>query len=172
MRETFPGGSVRSGMNLHCWAIQSWNQDLIFSSHRMRFNFYFFFRCLASKCRGIYLDDSDCKNLYETNDVPESDRNQYNQVLPTSNTEDLLINGKGSWWFYYFLISGLQYFSIPHILFPLHFTAGKRSLRMLCFHRYLPLVHRGGGVCHNSPPPWPEADTPRADTPLSRHPPQ
>ena len=62
-----------------------------------------FFRCLASICRGIYLDDSGCKNLFETNDVPESDRNQYNRVSLISNTEDLLMNGNDSWWLDFFL---------------------------------------------------------------------
>ena len=52
-------------------------------------------RCLASTCRGIYFDANDvCRNLYETNDVPESDRNQYNPVSFTSSTENLLINGE------------------------------------------------------------------------------
>ena len=51
-------------------------------------------RCLISTCRGIYFDGGGCKNLYETNDVPESDRNQYNPVSFTSNEDNLLINGK------------------------------------------------------------------------------
>ena len=57
---------------------------------------------------------------------------------------------------------------------PCNFTARKRSLRRLCFHRCLS-VH--GGVCSiacwdtppGQTPPW--ADTPWADNPLGRHPP-
>ena len=51
------------------------------------------------------------------------------------------------------------------------FTARKRSLQRLCFHRCLS-VHREG-VCPIAcwdTPPEPEADTPWADTPPDRHP--
>ena len=64
------------------------------------------------------------------------------------------------------------------------FTARKRSLQRLCFHRCLS-VHGGGAVCpiacwdthpqdQRQPPPQPEADTPLRTSgrhPLGRHPP-
>ena len=49
------------------------------------------------------------------------------------------------------------------------FTARKRSLRRVCFHKCLS-VHRGRGVCHTHPL-GPQADTPIwADTSLGKHP--
>ena len=53
-------------------------------------------RCLISPCRGIYFDAGDCKNLYETNDVQEPDRSQYNAVSFISSEDNLLINGNNS----------------------------------------------------------------------------
>ena len=49
------------------------------------------------------------------------------------------------------------------------FTALKRSLRNVCFHRCLS-AHRDG-VCPLHAGIYPQADTPQADTPLGRHPP-
>ena len=64
-----------------------------------------------------------------------------------------------------------------HINFPFcFFTARKRSLRRLCFHRCLS-VHRGvsasgpgGCVCHYPPRQTPPVQTPPARHPPGRHP--
>ena len=84
-------------------------------------------------------------------------------------------------------------FSVAHITYDFLFTASKRSLRRLCFHRCLS-VHRGvsatgpEGMWWQTPPPGrhppdrhppgrhlpqadiPQADTPQADTLLGRPP--
>ena len=54
----------------------------------------FTYRCLVSSCRGIHFDGGICKILYETNDIPESERNKFNPISLTSNEENLLVNGK------------------------------------------------------------------------------
>ena len=51
-------------------------------------------RCLESSCRGIHFDGGTCKILYETDDIPESERNKFNPISLTSNEENLLVNGK------------------------------------------------------------------------------
>ena len=48
-------------------------------------------------CRGIHFDGNNCRILYETIDVVESERNKYHQVSLSSNEgNELLMNGKES----------------------------------------------------------------------------
>ena len=62
-------------------------------------------RCLAAKCRGIQFEGGICKILFETTDVPQTERTKYNLVSLTSNGEmDILISGS----FYIVLFSLLS----------------------------------------------------------------
>ena len=45
------------------------------------------------RCRGIHFDGGICKILYETNDIPVSERSKFNTISMTSNKENLLVNG-------------------------------------------------------------------------------
>ena len=61
----------------------------------MEFKSYRVCRCLALTCRGIQFNEGNCKILFETTDVPESERSKYNQTSLTSNGEmKILSNGQ------------------------------------------------------------------------------
>ena len=71
------------------WVIfQKWSVEL-----GIRSNFQHVIYIVLNRTWGIYFDDGHCKNVYETNDALESDRNQYNPVLLTSNETYLLVKG-------------------------------------------------------------------------------
>ena len=60
----------------------------------------FSYRCIVSSCWGIYFKGGHiyfkgghCENLYETADVPESYKNQYNLVSLVANETYLLVKG-------------------------------------------------------------------------------
>ena len=77
--------------------IRRWYADSMSSPERYSgFHEVFSSRCLVSTCRGIYFDAGICKNLYDIEDVPETNRNQYNPVSLTSSVGNFLVNGKDS----------------------------------------------------------------------------
>ena len=51
-------------------------------------------RCFQQFCRGVLFNQTNCQTLYETTDIEESERNNYNQIsVPPSGENKLVLNG-------------------------------------------------------------------------------